>query len=71
MHQLFTPAELSSKGLRKDDIVRMLRRSKRRVDACVKEHLRNGGQCGAAFHAQWDAECARWDHLKATLMQYG
>ena len=37
------------------------------ANSYVNQYIRNGNKCSAAFQVAWDAECARWDHLKATL----
>lgn len=67
MNQLFTAEQLAAKGITKRHVQSMLRRCETRVNSYVKQYTQNGHQCSAGFQAAWDAECARWDHLKATL----
>jgi hypothetical protein len=70
MNTIFTPAELQAKGITEQMTRRALKASETRVSSYVKQYARNGNQCSASFQAAWDAECARWDHLKATLAQF-
>lgn len=67
MSQVFTAAELQSKGITRRDVQRLLAKSETRVNSYATQYLRNGNKCSASFRAAWDAECARWDHLKTTL----
>ena len=70
MMQVFSPAELLAKGITRRDIQRMLKRSESRVSAYVKTYTRNGRKCSPDFQQKWGAECARWDHLRATLAAF-
>jgi hypothetical protein len=67
MNQVLTTAELQSKGITKQQVQAMFKKSETRVNFYAKQYLRNGNKCSAPIQAAWDAECARWDHLKATL----
>ena len=67
MNTVLTTAELQAKGITKRDIQRMLKSCETRVNSYVTQYVRNGNQCSAGFQASWDAECARWDHLKSTI----
>lgn len=67
MNQVFTAAELQAKGITRRDVQRLLAKTETRVNSYVNQYIRNGNKCSAAFQVAWDAECARWDHLKATL----
>ena len=67
MNQVLTTAELQSKGNTKQQVRSMLKKIETRVNFYVKQYVRNGNRCSATIQAAWDAECARWDHLKATL----
>ena len=69
MNQVFTAAELQAKGITRHDVVRMLKRIETRVNSYVKQYISNGNKCSAEFRTAWDAECARWDHIKTTLEQ--
>ena len=69
MNQIFTAAELQAKGITRQDIVGMMNRAETRVNSYVKQYIRNGNNCSAEFQTAWDAECARWDHIKTTLEQ--
>mgnify|MGYP000889845763 CR=1 FL=1 len=67
MNQVLNTAELQAKGISRRDVQRLLAKTETRVNSYVSQYIRNGNKCSAAFQAAWDAECARWDHLKATL----
>ena len=67
MNQVLTAAELQAKGITKRDVQRLLKSTETRVNRYFSQYVRNGNKCSAGFQAAWDAECARWDHLKATL----
>lgn len=67
MNQVFTATELQAKGITRRDVQRLLKNTETRVNSYVNQYIRNGNKCSAGFQAAWDAECARWDHLKATL----
>ena len=67
MNQIFTTAELQAKGITRRDVQRLLKSTETRVNSYVTQYIRNGNKCSTGFQAAWDAECARWDHLKATL----
>ena len=67
MNKVFTAAELQAKGITRLDVQRLLAKTETRVNSYVSQYIRNGNKCSASFQAAWDAECARWDHLKATL----
>jgi hypothetical protein len=67
MYQVFTAAELQTKGITRSDVQKMLKKVETRVNSYAKQYVRNGNKCSAGFKAAWDTECARWDHLKTTL----
>ena len=67
MNQVFTATELQAKGITRRDVQRLLKSTETRVNSYAKQYTQNGSKCSAGFQAAWDAECARWDHLKATL----
>ena len=67
MSQVFTAAELQAKGITSRDVQRLLKKTETRVNSYVSQYIRNGNKCSASFKSAWDAECARWDHIKATL----
>ncbi len=64
---ILTPAALAQKGISKRDVKSLLRRSEARVNSYTRQYARNGFKCSERFRESWDAECARWDHFKATL----
>ena len=70
MNQLFSATELKAKGITKRDVQRLMKSSESRVSCYVKQFAANGCKCSASFQAAWDAECARWDHFKATLSAF-
>lgn len=67
MYQVFSAAELQAKGITRSDVQRLLSKTETRVNSYATQYMRNGNKCSASFQAAWDAECAKWDHLKATL----
>ena len=68
--QVMSPEENAKKGIYKRDIEAMLRHCESRVNSYVSQYARNGFKCSSRFQSAWDADCARWDHLKATLRGY-
>lgn len=70
MNTLFTKDELAAKGFCRKEVSRMLRSCEARCNSYLNQFVSNGSKCSAKFQAAWDAECARWDHLKATLAQF-
>jgi hypothetical protein len=70
MYQIFTKVELAAKGFGRKEVARMLRSCETRCNSYLNQFVANGSKCSAKFQAAWDAECARWDHLKATLAQF-
>jgi hypothetical protein len=67
MNTILTAAEIQAKGITMRDVQRLLKKSETRVNSYATQYARNGFKCSDAFQAAWDAECARWDHFKATL----
>ena len=67
MNQVFTTEQLLAKGITAKQMRVALRQCEARVNAYVQQYLANGMQCSAGMQSGWDAECARHDHLKATL----
>lgn len=67
MNQLFTAAELLAKGITTKQIRAALKSSESRVNFYARQYQRSDCTCSAPIRAAWNAECARWDHLKATL----
>lgn len=65
-----TAAEQQAKGFSRLDVARLCKKSETRVRAYVAQYVRNGNKCSADFQAAWDAECARWDHLRASLSEW-
>lgn len=70
MNQVFTKDELAVKGFGRKEVARMSRICETRCNSYVRQFIANGSKCSAKFQTAWDAECARWDHLKATLAQF-
>lgn len=70
MHQVLTPAEIAAKGLTRRDVEKLLKSTEGRVNFYCKQYQANGFKCSPAIQKAWDAECAKWDHLKATLAQW-
>ena len=66
--QVFTPAELTAKGIKKSDVARMLARAEKLCNWHAKRHQLQG--TNAAQEKEWNTECQKWDHLKATLAQF-
>ena len=62
-----TAAELQRKGIDRRDVQRLMKQSESRIARYSAQYAHNGCRCSAGFQAAWDAECARWDHLRATL----
>lgn len=65
MHQVLTAAELQTKGITKRQVSGMLARAEKLCNWHLTRHTQQGSS--AAQQAEWDAACAKWDHLKATL----
>lgn len=66
--QVFTPAELAAKGIKKSDVTRILARTEKLCKWHAKRHQLNGTT--QAQQKEWDAACAKWDHLKVTIAQF-
>lgn len=64
---VLTTEQIKAKGITAADVRRMVRGSEARCNSYLRQVMRNGGKCSAEFQRAWDAECARWDHAKATL----
>lgn len=62
---VLTAGELAAKGITKRDVEAMLRRAEKRCNWFAKKHIHSG--VSTKEQAEWDAACARWDHLKATV----
>lgn len=69
-NEIFTPESLAAKGFKKIDIKRALVRSESRCNAWMERATAMGKNFPAEWQRLWDAECARWDHLKATLEKF-
>lgn len=65
MYQVMTASELRNKGITKRHIADMLARAEKLCNWHAKRHMLHG--TADAQQAEWDAACAKWDHLKATL----
>ena len=65
MYQVLTAAELQAKGITQRQVAGMLARAEKLCNWHLKRHMLQGST--AAQQAEWDAACARWDHLKATM----
>lgn len=70
MNQVFKKDELAAKGFGRKEVARMFRSCETRCNTYLARFVANGRKCDAKFQSAWDAECARWDHLKATLAQF-
>lgn len=68
--QILTRAELIAKGLTRKDTVRLMKKSETRVNFYLNQHIRNGNYSSPEIQKAWDAECAFWDHMKATLASW-
>ena len=67
MNTVFTAQELIAKGFTKKQVSAMLKKCETRVNFYVKQYIANGNKCSVQIQKSWDAECARFDHLKSTL----
>lgn len=65
MYRVLTAAELKAKGITRRQVAGMLARAEKLCKWHLKRHMLKGTT--EAQQAEWDAACARWDHLKATL----
>lgn len=70
MRTVLTPAEIMAKGITKKDVERLLRNIESRINFYTKQYVKNGYKCSDRIKKAWDSECARWDHMKATLAQW-
>lgn len=68
--QILTRAELIAKGFKRNDVVRLMKKSETRVNFYMNQHIKNGNYSSPNIQQAWDAECARWDHFKATLQSW-
>ena len=64
--KILSAVELQAKGISKRDISGMLRRAEKLCNWYSAKHLKAGSLANKE-QAEWDAACARWDNLKATL----
>lgn len=62
---VFTAAELAAKGVTKRDAEGMLFRAEKLCNWFAKKHIQTG--VSAKEQVEWDAACARWDHLKSAV----
>lgn len=67
MIQTLTAQEIAAKGITKKDIAGMLRRAERLVNWHVTRYTGCGGRISEGQQKEWDAACARWDHIKETM----
>lgn len=65
MHIVLTRSELEQKGITRRDVARMLARAEKLCNWHAKRHTLHGTT--PAQGREWDAACARWDHLKAIM----
>lgn len=63
---VLSATELHAKGITKRQVAGMLRRTEARCNWFAARHAANGS-VSATEQVEWDTDCARWDHLKATL----
>lgn len=64
---VLTAEELRAKGVTARQVAGMLARAERLCVWHLNRHRLRGTT--EAEQIEWDAACARWDHLKATLDQ--
>jgi hypothetical protein len=64
--QVLTTEELQTKGISKRNVSGMLRRAEKLCNWYAAKHLATGSVTDKE-QTEWNAACARWDHLKATL----
>ena len=65
VHTLYTKEELQAKGIKRKDVVRVLKTTERECNYFFKLHLTR--KLTDKEQNQWDNANSRWDHFKATL----
>ena len=65
IHTLYSKEELQAKGLKRSDIVRVMKTTERECNYFFKLHISRA--LSAKEQSQWDNANCRWDHFKATL----
>ena len=65
MYEILTAEELRRKGITRRHIAGMLARAEKLCNWHAKRHMLQGTT--EAQQVAWDAACAKWDHLYATL----
>lgn len=68
IHTLYTKEELQTKGIKRKDVVRVLKTTERECNYFFKLHLIR--KLTDKEQKQWDSANSRWDHFKATLTKW-
>ena len=68
VHTLYTKEELQAKGIKRKDVVRVLKTTERECNYFFKLHLTR--KLTDKEQNQWDNANSRWDHFKTTLTNW-
>lgn len=67
MFVILSKEQLIERGINASDVRRQLKKTENRCNFYQRKFVAAGFRCDEAMQKAWDQECARWDHLKATL----
>lgn len=65
MNTLYTKAELIQKGIKRTDVIRLIKSTERICNYFFKLHTSR--ELTAKEQKEWDNNLCKWDHFKATL----
>lgn len=65
MNTLYTKAELVQKGIKRTDVVRLVKSTERMCNYFFKLHTVR--DLTVKEQKEWDTNLSKWDHFKATL----
>jgi len=65
MNTLYTKEELIQKGIKRTDVVRLIKSTERMSNYFFKLHMVR--DLTTKEQKEWDCNLSKWDHFKATL----
>jgi len=68
VHTLYSKEELQAKGLKRSDVVRVMKTAERECNYFFKLQLIR--ELSTKEQRQWDNAISRWDHFKTTLANW-
>ena len=68
MNTLYTKEELIQKGIKRPDVVRLIKSTERICNYFFKLHTSR--RLSVKEQKEWDCNLSKWDHFKATLNKW-